>query len=288
MKNFKWISIVVFVAIHTAVAQTASEDMTSLEPYFSESLSGHYSQQIIQMVSASSCVRYSWKSRRVAPRGYVKGIALGFARSLCRLRANTRNNAARIMSRANTGNAAEDALAHYESVFAARRISINQAGESAMRALYVLGLGLGMRESSGHYCEGWDTAAGSHRPSSTGEAGLFQVSYDSIETDPALQQLYSEYRANPNRCMLDIFKEGVECHPQRILGTGAGAEFQKINKACPAFATEYAMVLLRLSRSHFGPINRREAEVKAACNQMLTNVQQLVDADPRGVCQELY
>jgi len=284
MKNLKWISLVVILATRAAFAQSSPEE----EMLFSESLSGRYSQQILQIADNSSCASYSWKNRGHAPKGYVKGVALNFARSICRLRVNTRNNAAQVMSMANTHSDAKDALTHYESVFAALKISVNEAGESNLRSIYTLGLGLGMRESSGKYCEGWDTSAGSHRPSSAGEAGTFQVSYDSIGATPALQQLYSEYQANTDRCMLDIFKEGASCRAQSILGTGAGADFQRFNKACPAFATEYAMTLLRVLRGHFGPINRREAEVKLQCNQMLASVQQLVDSNPSGACQELY
>jgi hypothetical protein len=70
------------------------------------------------------------------------------------------------------------------------------------------------------------------------------------------------------------------------LGTGAGATYQAFNKSCPAFATEYAMTMLRLQRSHYGPINRREAEVVQSCNVMLKKVQDLVNADPY-LCQDI-
>lgn len=152
---------------------------------------------------------------------------------------------------------------------------------------FTIGLGLGMRESSGAYCVGWDTSAGSRRPSSAGEAGVFQTSYDSINASPVLRKLYDEYRSAPERCYLDTFKEGAQCRAQSILGTGAGAEFQAFNKSCPAFATEYAMVLLRVLRSHFGPINRRAAELRPECDAMLSDVQRVVERDPASVCAEL-
>ena len=48
-----------------------------------------------------------------------------------------------------------------------------------LRRLFVLLMGLGMRESSGQYCEGRDRSA--HNTSAdTAEAGLFQVSFDLI------------------------------------------------------------------------------------------------------------
>lgn len=284
MKNSKWISIVVIVATRAAFAQSTSQE----ERFFSEPLSGRYSQHIIQIADTSTCAKYSWKNRGRAPKGYVKGVSLMFARSLCRLRVNAPGNAALVMGMADTRNDKKDVLTHYQDILASLNLPVNQPGEDTMRALFTIGLGLGMRESSGKYCEGWDVAAGGNRPSAAGEAGLFQVSYDSIGGTTALRQLYNEYQGNPDRCMLDVFKEGASCRAQSILGTGAGADFQKFNKACPAFATEYAMTLLRVTRSHFGPIIRREAEAKAVCNQMLVSVQQLVDADPAGVCRELY
>ena len=148
-------------------------------------------------------------------------------------------------------------------------------------------MGLGMRETSGVYCEGWDTSAGSNRPSSEAEAGLFQTSYDSMRASAELRKLYAEYQASPSRCQLDVFKESARCAPRRVLGSGAGATYQAFNKACPAFAAEYAMTLLRILRGHFGPINRKEAEVNPSCNSLLKNVQALVDANPQEACKDL-
>lgn len=280
MKKIKCIYFLVLFVSSIGIAQAQE---------FSEPLTGTYSQQIVQVANSSSCASYNWKNRDRAPAGYTKGIALSFARSICRLRANSSiDTAARLMSMADTKKSDTDAISFYRGIFNSRKIAVDIDGENTMRALYTLGLGLGMRESSGAYCEGWDITAGAHRPSSAGEAGLFQTSYDSITTNPDLQMLYTEYQGNPNRCMLDVFQEGVSCRAQSILGTGAGADFQKFNKACPAFATEYAMTLLRVLRSHFGPIIRREAEVKTICNQMLANVQNIVDTNPTAACQELF
>ena len=48
------------------------------------------------------------------------------------------------------------------------------AGVDTVRHLFVLLIGLGMRESSGKYCEGRDKSA-SNRSAETAEAGLFQL-----------------------------------------------------------------------------------------------------------------
>jgi hypothetical protein len=39
------------------------------------------------------------------------------------------------------------------------------------------------------------------------------------------------------------------------------------------------MTMLRIQRSHYGPINRQEAQVVPACNTMLKQVQDLVEGD---------
>lgn len=245
------------------------------------------SQKVLNVVKASACVNYSWKSRGRAPASYLNGVALGFARSVCRLKASAPSGLVEIMSQADTRSDRKDALTHYQNVFANLGIRTNQGGEENLKAIYTLGLGLGMRESSGKYCEGWDTSAGTNRLSSEAESGLFQVSSNSMAASTELKKLYQEYQRNPSRCLMEVFSPGVKCKAQSILGTGAGADFQKFNKACPAFATEYAMTLLRILRTHFGPINRLEAQVVPACENMFTQVQQLIDVDPLGACKDI-
>jgi hypothetical protein len=245
---------------------------------------GPYIDQIKTLVSGSACANTSWTGRGKAPAGYIKGVALSYARSLCRLKTNSTLSS--IMSAASTGNTTKDALALYQSIFAGLSVSVTTAGEEPLRALYTLGMGLGMRESSGSYCEGWDRSAGSNRPSSAAEAGAFQTSYDSMASSPELSKLYTEYKATPGRCFLDVFKQGATCGSTSILGTGAGADYQAFNIACPAFATEYAMTMLRIQRGHYGPINRKEAQVVPACNQLLKSVQDLINNDPYA-CQDI-
>lgn len=211
-------------------------------------------------------------------------MALTYARSLCREKEETALGM--LLSAKSVGNTTKDALAYYASTFANIPIGINTQGAEALRALYTLGIGLGMRESSGKYCEGWDRSASSTRPSSAGEAGLFQTSYDSIGVHSELGKLYTEYKGSKERCLLDVYKVGASCSNLSNLGTGAGAEFQSFLKACPAFAAEYAMVTLRVLRAHYGPINRREAEVNPSCNTMLKNVQELIENDPYA-CEDL-
>ncbi len=245
---------------------------------------GAYIDQIKTIAANSSCSSYSWSGRGKAPSGYIKGMALTYARSLCRLKAQ--DSLSQILSMADT-NSSRDALTQYASNFVSLGVSTSTAGEGPLRALYTLGIGLAMRESSGSYCEGWDRSASSESASQA-EAGLFQTSYDSMGASSELPKLYSEYQNSPDRCMLDVFKVGVSCSSSQLAnyGTGAGATYQAFNKSCPAFAAEYAMTMLRVQRSHYGPINRKEAEVNSSCNSMLKNVQDLVDNNPNA-CNDL-
>jgi hypothetical protein len=238
--------------------------------------SSSYIDHIKTIAASSSCASYSWKSRGRAPVSYIKGMALNYARSVCRLQTSLAAPSATavLLSKA-AGDPARDALAHYSTTFTNFGEVVNSSGIDTLRSLYTLGIGLGMRESSGQYCEGRDTTA-SNTSASTAEAGMFQTSYNSMTASPVLSQLYDEYKANPSMCWLDVYKVGVSCSAASIYGSGEGATYQALNKSCPAFAAEYAMATLRVLRSHYGPIVRKEAEVIPACNQMLKSVEDVV------------
>lgn len=287
-KHIYYLSLsLLILTTNFACAQAPEEN---LQGPFAESRDGVFAQEIKDLAERSSCIRYAWKDRGQAPAGYIKGVALSFARSLCRIKVSsaTPPAAKNILSSPNAQIPNKDALAHYENVFEDLRINTHLDGAEPVRAIYALGIGLGMRETSGTYCEGWDVLAGDDRPSAAGEAGLFQVSYDSMAASEELRKLYQEYQRSPKRCLLDIFKEGAHCRPRGILGSGAAAVYQAFNKTCPAFAAEYAMTLLRIRRTHFGPINRREAEVAPACEYLLSRVQRLVESNPLALCKEIY
>lgn len=247
-----------------------------------------YTKDIADVASRSSCAQVSWTDRGRAPVAYIKGMALSYVRSLCRIMANPLKPAASLLKAASSGNATKDVLAYYQDILANIGISIAEAGSEPLQATYTIGIGLGMRESSGKYCEGWDVAAGSNRSSDEAEAGLFQASYNSMSASTELRKLYDEYRANPGRCLLEVFKENVTCKSQSILGTGAGADYQEFVTKCPAFAAEYTMALIRILRSHFGPLNRRTAQAVPACDNMLEQVRRLVEQNPAQACGELF
>ena len=231
--------------------------------------------EIIQIATTSAISRFDWANRGIAPRGYIKGMAVVYARVCCKLQA--RDDAAIEMAKANTGNRQSDALAHYAQKFSDAGMSNEADGVDTLRHLFVLLIGLGMRESSGRYCEGRDRSA-SNTTANTAEAGPFQTSFDAKSASPLMPQLFQQYSDNPSG-FVDIFKEGVPCRDRDFenFGSGAGRNFQRLSKECPAFAAEFAAVGLRNIRTHWGPINTRAAEIRPECNTMLLQVQHAVD-----------
>ncbi len=110
------------------------------------------------------------------------------------------------------------------------------------------------------------------------EAGLFQQSHNSFSASPELGKLMEAYQANPSWGFQGIFREGVAGGPSPNLGDGAGAAFQRLCKLSPSFAVEAAAVGLRTNRSHWGPINRKEVELRPEADALLAQVQQIVEA----------
>jgi hypothetical protein len=143
-----------------------------------------------------------------------------------------------------------------------------------------------MRESSGKYCAGRDRSA-SNTDAETVEAGLFQTSFNARTASLLLPTLFAAYSKDPSG-FIDVFKEGVRCSSDDLanFGSGDGAEFQRLSKACPGFAAEFAAVGLRHIRKHWGPINRKAAEILPECDTLLREIQAIVDAS-LDVCSAL-
>jgi len=234
---------------------------------------------ITTIAGNSPLARVSWRDRGGAPIGYIKGMALTYAR-VC-LKLSKGDAVALAMANADTGDSNRDALAHYAPQFAALGMRNDVSGTPTLRHLFVLLIGLGMRTSWGRYCEGWDRSAPPLNADSA-EAGLFQPTFDSRGASPLLMQLFADYLANSSSGFADVFGEGVTCRDNDFanFGSGMGATFQELSKRNPAFSVEWAAVGLRNIRKHWGPINRREVELRPECDDMLRQVEELVNAQP--------
>jgi hypothetical protein len=112
-------------------------------------------------------------------------VAQVYAKSICESRGSA-GTAVTVMKQPLQGD--QDALVRYRDALVRNGVDVGNDIER-LRALYTLGIGLGMRESSGNTTEGRDITARNPTASSA-EAGLFQQSFDSLNRSPALAPLF--------------------------------------------------------------------------------------------------
>jgi hypothetical protein len=235
-------------------------------------------EETIKKIAMNSAIaKYNWKDRGIAPPGYTKGFALAFAQVLRKYLIG--NLAALEMAKANTHNDSKDVLSWYNSNFEALGLSNEVEGVETLRHLFALQMGLGMRESSGRHCEGRDMSA-TNVTSDTCEAGLYQTSYNAHTATPRFDEVMSDYEDELYKGYLEVFKEGVYCNSSSwaSYGSGPGRIFQDMCKEQPAFAVETCALTLRNLRQHYGPINRKEAELRHEADDMLHAVQHQVES----------
>ena len=236
---------------------------------------------ITEIAENSEIARYSWRDRGVAPKGYTAGIALCFA--LAAIRLQDVHPTALVIAQADRDDADEDALTWYRAKFKTTLDTDNsEDGIDTLRSVFVMLLGLGMRESSGRYCEGRDMSA-SNVSADTAEAGLHQTSYNIRSCSDQIPLLLKAYWANPNG-FLPTFSNGVNPDSNDLgnYGSGDGAKHQFLSKFAPAYHVYVTAIGMRYLRAHWGPINRSEVEIKSEANDMLLAVQHYLSADSIG------
>ena len=88
--------------------------------------------------------------------------------------------------------------------------------------------------------------------------------------------------ADPNGFQ-PTFAEDVEPTPDNLdlYGSGDGARYQWLAKHCPAFACLVTGIGMRLGRKHWGPIERREVEIRPEVDDLLADVQNLVENESK-------
>ena len=238
---------------------------------------------VIAAAKASALMKFDWRDRDVAPHGYIKGMAVAFAETYRLLGAH--DSAVVEATKPRMNDAVHDVLDHYAPELAASGATAITATDRLISVFTVM-IGLGMRESSGRHCEGPDTPEdrGSKRhPIPTtpenAEAGLFQVSYDSIANHADRQALVDAYRKRTD--LIDVFGEGAHCvkpgeWPADV-GDGPPAAFQNQMKSCPLFAALYTAMFLRQALRHWGPIKRKEAEIRPEAVKLFSSIRSIVD-----------
>lgn len=222
--------------------------------------------EIAALGSGSACSAYSWKDRGRMPKAFFAGMAVSVAQAKCSPNPVLRQPVG----------GEKDVLNYYGELFKAKGIKLDTEDQRLI-ALYTLLVGLGARESSGRYCVGRDTTAGS-QTAIEAESGLFQQSANINSVSTKMVDVQNRYKANPSLCVPE-FKVGVTCAPQATVGTGPGAEFQVMAKDCPGFATEHAATGLRFvggALGHWGPVRRKAAELNEDCYGLIKRVYDLV------------
>lgn len=226
---------------------------------------------ITDIATKSKIASYSWQDRGKAPKGYTAGVALCFA--LAAIGLSEADPAALDMAQADRDNADKDALTWYRDEFEELGLENNEDGIDTLRHLFALLLGLGMRESSGRYCEGRDMSA-SNTSADEAEAGMFQTSWNLRSCNDNIPPLLDSYWESPNG-FLDTFQSDVEPDSNDLgnYGSGDGAQYQFLSKFAPAFHCFVTAIGMRYLRQHWGPLNRKEVELRKEADDMLQQVQ---------------
>jgi hypothetical protein len=237
---------------------------------------------IMRMAIGSEIAKYSWEDRGVGPDGWIMGLALSFAQSYKKLKAG--HPAMERIARANTHDD-DDVCMVYRAEFDSLGMSNETGGPHVLRHIYAFLIGMAQRESSGQHCCGRDQSA-DNTDSNTCEAGMFQQSYNSFSSDSTLDPLMDEYLRGLSPGYLDAFSTGVSCSSAdwENYGSGRGREFQELAKNAPAFSAEACAVGLRVLKDHWGPVLRKEVELKIEADEILKLVQDYVEeSEPEAI-----
>jgi uncharacterized protein (TIGR02594 family) len=230
---------------------------------------------ITQVAETSAIARYGWKDRGKAPAGYTAGVACAFGLAVAKLADG--DEAVAAMAQKERADPNTDALRWYHTQFQNAGMDNSNDSIDTLRHLFALMLGLGMRESSGRYCEGRDMSA-SNVSADTAEAGMFQTSWNIRSCSRDIPPLLPAYWQNPNG-FLATFRKGVSPSSSELgnYGTGDGAKYQFLSKYAPAFHAFVTALGMRYLRQHWGPINRSEVELRKDADAMLREVQIIVE-----------
>jgi Putative peptidoglycan binding domain len=133
----------------------ALDEEFSLPPYpppMLPRLPADIKTKIENVAADSNIADFIWKDRGTAPIGYTQGMALAYATVLRKFHRG--DGAVHEMARADKGHSKTDALAFYRDEFQKKGMDNSKPGINTLRHLFVMLMGLGMRESSGRHCEG--------------------------------------------------------------------------------------------------------------------------------------
>jgi hypothetical protein len=254
---------------------------------------------IQKIANESACVKLGQ-----SPEDYIRGMALVYARAVCHPERPETRVASQPPSVPVSTKNSSDALSVYDGLFRDLKIPNKPDAGTMLRHTYVLLTGLGFIESSGWYCVGKYTKQ-NYNKSTTAEAGLFQTSWGAHKHGASLAALFRSYQKDESSCLLDVFKDDALSHCTRKDAKNwesehpkdrSGVYWQALTKRCPAFAAEYASVVVRKhggAHGEFGPIKCyartqppdiqrtcRKVQIYPVCDTMFKRIQSWLKDSP--------
>jgi hypothetical protein len=187
-----------------------------------------------------------------------------------------------ITAQADMDDEAHDALSWYAAEFRQLGIDTSRHGIDTLRAVFVLLWGLTVRESSQRHCCGRDSSA-NNTDSMTCETGITQMSANASSCSSDVERLFDEYTAmgQCQQSAKELFEDDVSCSQSEwaCYGSGYGYDFQALAKNAPAFAIEATALIVRYLRAHFGPLNRKEVELRLEVYLLLQDIEALLGGE---------
>lgn len=242
-----------------------------------------------------SKMRWENGNRGQAPYGYYYGMSLTFASLYEGLKKG--DNIAKELAKPLGKDRDKDSLLRFKELLSAETANALDTDVDRLRGLFVLLFGLGLMESNGRHCCGWDQGklkgwgdpAKIKKPTAeNSEAGLFQTSYD-IRTAPPLAsqkillEIYQKYQLTQDD-RATLFAKGAHCSLQDAenYGDGEGKEFQRLSKLYPSFTVEFTGVCIRSVARHWNPIihvgdTKEGLQIKKECDMLLKQIQGYMD-----------
>lgn len=218
-----------------------------------------------------------------APKGYARGLALSVAQVACSPESDVYK-----VATAPLGNASKDVLAHYGVTAETESLRLSNTAS--------LMIGSNLRESSWRPCVGRDVAAKAsdvqgclYGSGSTCEAGLDQGSYNSVGKTGPQRDLFNAFASYPKGCFKPEYYGTTTCTAANWKNHGTdplALQYQKMAKECPGYTVQAGFMRFRELRTHYGPLNKKAAELKKSCVARFEKVQKLVKDKPQ-ICKAL-
>lgn len=238
--------------------------------------------KLFDIATKGSCAGKTYKEQGKAPQGYLKGLVLTYAKLICEKDQDPIGKQVYDIATGTLGDPSKDALAHYGLK--------PEKPTDRLNSVFAMMIGSNARESSWRPCVGRDVAAKAsdvkgclYGGGETCEAGLAQTSFNSIPKEGPLKELFEAYLQYPRGCFEPEYYGKTTCSAANWKNHGTNPKavaFQALSKSCPSFTVESGLIMFRTKRTHYGPLNKKQAEVYPECVSMFEQVRQAIMTQP--------